>query len=58
MLLTELGRIVPIEPSDASYLAIDTADVLARIQRDDPSWQTMVPPKVAAIIAANRLFRN
>jgi hypothetical protein len=58
MLLGELGRIVPIRSFEESYLSIDTADVLARIQRDDPSFEAMVPPKVAAIIKTNRLFRT
>jgi len=57
-LLTELGHVVPIRPSDESYLAIDTPDVLARIEKDDPSWERMVPSKVAEIIKANRLFRR
>jgi hypothetical protein len=57
-LLGELGHIVPIRPSDESYLAIRTADVLALIEKDDPAWEGMVPPKVAAIIKAERLFRR
>jgi hypothetical protein len=56
-LLGQLGHIVPLHPSDASYLAIQTTDVLARIQRDDSSWEGMVPAKVAEIINAKRLFR-
>ena len=57
-LLVELGHIVPIRPSDESYLAIHTPEVLALIQKDDPSWERMVPPKVAEIIRADRLFRQ
>lgn len=57
-LLTELGHIVPIRPSDESYLSIQTRDVLAMIERGDPSWARMVPPKVAEIIEADRLFRR
>jgi hypothetical protein len=56
-LLNELGRIVPLRPSEESYLSIDTPDVLARIQRGDPAWEAMVPAKVAAVINAKRLFR-
>ena len=57
-LLGELGHIVPLHPSDESYLSIRTADVLALIERDDPSWERMVPAKVAEIIKAKRLFRR
>ena len=57
-LLDELGHIVPIRDVDEAYLAIRTPDVLALIQKDDPSWERMVPPKVADIIKADRLFRR
>jgi len=55
-LLIDLGAIVPICPSDESYLSIQTADVLAMIQNGDPAWERLVPPKVAEIIRADRLF--
>ncbi len=55
-LLAELGHIVPIRSFEASHLPIRTADVLALIERDDPSWERMVPPKVAELIKTNRLF--
>jgi len=57
-LLVELGRVVPIRPFDESYLAIQTPEVLALIEKDDPSWERMVPPKVAEIIKADGLFRR
>ena len=57
-LLVELGHVVPIRPSDESYLAIHTPEVLSLIEKDDPSWERMVPPKVAEIIKAARLFRR
>jgi len=57
-LLTALGHIVPIRPSDESYLSIHTPEVLALIQKDDPSWERMVPAKVAEMIKAVRLFRR
>ena len=57
-LLTELGHVVPLRAGDESYLSIHTHDVLARIENDDPSWEAMVPPKVAEIIKAERLFRR
>ena len=55
-LLLELGRIEPILGYDESYLSIRTPDVLARIQRGDPSWEQMVPAAVAEIIKAENLF--
>jgi hypothetical protein len=55
-LLLELGRVVPIRDFDESYLSIRTADVLARLQSADPSWEEMVPVNVAAKIKANNLF--
>jgi hypothetical protein len=57
-LLGELGHVVPIRPFDESYVAIHTPEVLALIEKDDPSWERMVPPKVAEIIKADRLFRR
>jgi hypothetical protein len=54
----ELGHIVPIRSFDESYLAIHTPEVLALIEKGDPSWERMVPPKVAEIIKADRLFRR
>jgi hypothetical protein len=32
------------------------ADVRARIEKNDPSWETMVPSAVAEIIKAKHLF--
>jgi hypothetical protein len=55
-LLLDLGRVVPIRGYDESFLSIDTHDVLARLQRGDPSWEGMVPAAVAATIKAGALF--
>jgi hypothetical protein len=55
-LLLEIGSIVPIRSYDESLLSIHGRDVLDRIQRDDPSWEAMVPPVVAEIIKAKKLF--
>jgi len=57
-LLTDLGYVVPIRSFDESYLTIRTPEVLALIEKDDPSWERMVPPKVAEIIKAEQLFRR
>jgi hypothetical protein len=55
-LLVQIGRIVPIQPYDESLLSIHTPDVLARIQRQDPSWEAMVPAVVAEAIKTKNLF--
>jgi hypothetical protein len=55
-LLLETGRIEPIRGYDESYLSIHTPDVLARIQRGDPSWEAMVPAAVAEMIHTKNLF--
>jgi hypothetical protein len=55
-LLLEIGRVEAIRGYDESYLSIRTPDVLARIQRGDPSWEQMVPTAVAQIIKAENLF--
>ncbi len=55
-MLLEIGRLVPIRGYDESLLSIRTPDVLGRIERQDPSWEDMVPPTVAEIIKAKNLF--
>lgn len=55
-LLLAIGSVEPIRGYNESYLSIHTADVLARIQRGDPSWEEMVPAAVAEIIKAENLF--
>src|SRR6266446_5183213 len=55
-ILLEIGRVEPIRGYDESYLSIRPPDVLARIQRGDPSWEQMVPAAVAEIIKAENLF--
>jgi len=55
-LLREIGRIEPIRRFENSYLAIRTPEVLARIQRGDPSWESMVLAPVADVIKAKQLF--
>jgi hypothetical protein len=57
-LLLEIGRLEPIRNYNESYLSIHTPDVLARIERGDPSWEGMVPPAVATIIKRKGLFRR
>jgi hypothetical protein len=55
-LLREIGRIEPIRRFEESYLGIHTTDVLARIQRGDPSWENMVLGSVAEVIKSKKLF--
>jgi hypothetical protein len=55
-LLLEARLIEPIRTYREDYLSIETSDVLARIRRGDPSWETMVPSAVAATIKAQKLF--
>ena len=55
-LLIEIGRIAPIRDFNENYIAIHTADVLARIQRGDVLWQEMVPPTVVEMIKSRNLF--
>ena len=55
-LLLEIGRVVPIRSYEESYLSIHTPDVLARIQRGDPVWESMVPAVVVEMIKAKHLF--
>jgi hypothetical protein len=55
-LLLEAHMVEPIHTYNKAYLPIGTADVLARIQRGDPTWEAMVPPTVAEIIKAKKLF--
>jgi len=55
-ILLELQRLKPIRRYNEKYLTIFPQDVLAKIQRQDPSWGDMVPPVVAEAIGANGLF--
>jgi hypothetical protein len=57
-LLVEIGRVEPIRSYNESYLSIRTPEVLALIEREDPSWESMVPPRVAEIIKTKHLFRS
>src|SRR5829696_5468262 len=41
---------------DRDVLGIFSRDVLGRIRENDPTWETMVPPSVAAAIKRRRLF--
>jgi len=55
-LLLEIGRIEPIRGYDEKLLSMHTPEVLSRIRRGDPSWEEVVPDRVAEIIKAKKLF--
>ncbi len=55
-LLLDLRRLEPIRGYNESYLTIFPQEVLAKIQRGDPTWEKMVPPTVAEIIKTKQLF--
>jgi hypothetical protein len=55
-MLVEIRRLVPIRRYNESYLTIFPQDVLTKIERNDPSWEGMVPVTVAEIIKAKGLF--
>ena len=50
------GHLEQIDGYDERYLDIFSHDVLARIRRQDASWETMVPPDVRALIVERELF--
>lgn len=54
--LVEQGRIKQLDNFDQSILNIFSRDVLKRIKNEDSSWETMVPPEVAALIKKHRYF--
>jgi hypothetical protein len=54
--LVERGRIKQLANFDESVLNIFSRDVLKRIKNEDSSWETMVPPEVAAMIKKHRYF--
>jgi hypothetical protein len=56
-LLLEIHRLEPIRNYTEKYLTIFPQDVLDKIERNDVSWEGMVPPTVAQMIKAKRLFR-
>jgi hypothetical protein len=58
-LLAELGHVVPIRSFEESYRTIHTAEVLALMEKGDPSWERMVPPNVGPwTMIMGRIFPN
>jgi hypothetical protein len=54
--LVENQFVRPMENFHREYLGITSAQVLAKIQNHDSSWESMVPAEVAAIIKERKLF--
>jgi hypothetical protein len=54
--LLENKFIRPMENYHREYLGITSAQVLAKIQENDPSWEPMVPAEVATLIKQRKLF--
>jgi hypothetical protein len=52
----ENGYVEPIDYYSRDYLHIFSRDVLAKIAVGDASWETMVPPKVVALIKERKFF--
>ncbi len=55
-LLLETRRLEPILCFNENYLTIFPQDVLAKIERNDSTWQEMVPPTAAKMIKGKGFF--
>jgi hypothetical protein len=54
--LLATGQLVPVRGFDPRYLSIKTPEVLGLLQRGDASWESLVVPKVAAMIKEQHLL--
>lgn len=54
--LLENGHIQPLAHFNEACLSIQSLEVTALIERGDPAWEQMVPPKVAELIRRHRYF--
>jgi hypothetical protein len=54
--LSRRGSFVGLDDYKPDYLPIFSRDVLKRIPSDDPSWESMVPPEVCALIKKRGFF--
>jgi hypothetical protein len=54
--LLENRYVEPLNNYNKAYLPIVTREVLAKIQRGDPSWEVLVPPRIAQIITQDKLL--
>ncbi len=55
-LLLESRHLEPIRHYNESYLTIFPKDAFSKIERNNPGWEEMVPPRVAEMIRAKGLF--
>jgi hypothetical protein len=55
--LTENNSIQAMRGYNEAYLPIFSRQVLAKIKSGDPSWQNAIPPQIAEMIQARRLFQ-
>jgi hypothetical protein len=54
--LVDNGCVEDIRNYNPKGLSIYSGDVLNKIQNGDPSWENLVPPPVAQVIKAKKLF--
>lgn len=54
--LNQRGSFVNLDNFKTEYLSIFSRDILKRIAAHDETWETCVPPEVAATIKKNSLF--
>src|SRR5262249_34370571 len=54
--LQENHYVEPLSNYNNSYLSIVTREVLAKIQRGDPTWEALTPPRIAQMIIQDKLF--
>jgi hypothetical protein len=54
--LLENGSIRQLDNINRAYLRIFSRDALRKIRSGDASWETMVPPEVAAVIKKRRFL--
>jgi hypothetical protein len=45
-----------LENFNETLLHIFSRDVLKRIEKNDPTWECMVPPEIADVIKRRRFF--
>ena len=54
--LLENRFIIPMEGCNLSNLGINSAKTMEKLQAGDPTWETMVPSRVAEIIRTRKFF--
>ena len=54
--LVKSGYIEQIQKVHREYMGIFSRAILAKIRKQDHSWETMVPPEVAAAIKKGNFF--